>query len=75
VSMKKLILIRHSLSQIDDLFNNPNRKIFGDETTNQAKERFKLAVKKVVNQYPDKTIAIVTHRTVMSLFTSKLVDG
>ena len=58
-------------------FERPAMLVFGNETANQALERFRLAVDTVLSSYEGKTIAIVAHGTVISLFVSWLTgcDG
>lgn len=53
-------------------FEKPNTLVFGDETANDCHTRFNRAVRSVLNDYGDKTIAIVAHGTVISLFVSRL---
>ncbi len=48
-------------------FANPDKLIWGQETANQALQRFDQAVKDVLRQYPQ-PFAIVTHASVLSLF-------
>lgn len=49
-------------------FNNPDTLVFGNETANQAFERFNTAVHRLIADYPEDTLAIVTHGTVLTLF-------
>lgn len=62
---------------IRELFERPDELIFGDETATQALERFKGSVEMLMDLYAGKQMAIVSHGTVISLFTSWLtgVDG
>jgi broad specificity phosphatase PhoE len=64
-------------ASIHELFHKPAELVFGHETANQAHDRFYRAVHSVLNRYRDKTVVIVTHGTVISLFVSRLtgVDG
>ena len=52
-------------------FARPDDLIFGNETANQARLRFRRAVETVVETHPHKTIAIATHGTVISLFVAE----
>lgn len=53
-------------------FQNPDELVFGQETANQAYARFYRAVHAVLNEHKNKTVVIVTHGTVISLFVSRL---
>ena len=57
---------------VREFFDRPDTLVYGNETANQCHERFDRAVRSVLNLYVDKTIAIVSHGTVISLFTSRL---
>ena len=50
------------------LFDKPDMVVHGEETANAAYDRFGAAVDEVIAQYPEQTVAISTHGTVMSLF-------
>lgn len=50
------------------LFNRPNELVFGNETAVQAKMRFETAVRQQLENYPQDTLIIVTHGTVLTLF-------
>ena len=56
---------------IREFFENPNVLVFGSETANQCHIRFHRAVSSVLNNHGSKTIVIVTHGTVLSLFVSR----
>ena len=62
---------------VQEFFNKPNELIFGNETANDAFARFRQAVDIVLNSYHDKTIVLVAHGTVISLYVSWLTgcDG
>jgi len=64
-------------SLVQELFKKPDDLIFGNETATQALERFKTSVELMMSLYEGKRMAIVSHGTVISLFTSWLtgVDG
>ena len=53
-------------------FEGPETLVFGNETADECHRRFDQAVKSVLNHYGDKTIVIVAHGTVISLFVSRL---
>ena len=52
------------------LFARPDEAIFGDESADQAYERFRAAVTGVLDQHLDENVAIVTHGTVLTLFVA-----
>ncbi|MCB9422840.1 MAG: histidine phosphatase family protein [Ardenticatenaceae bacterium] len=49
-------------------FDNPDTLVFGNETANQTFARFDTAVRHLLAVYPNDTLAIVTHGTVLTLF-------
>jgi broad specificity phosphatase PhoE len=53
-------------------FEKPDRLIFGSETADQCHARFQRAVHSILDQNLDKTVVIVAHGTVISLFVSRL---
>ncbi|MDP6039715.1 MAG: histidine phosphatase family protein [Candidatus Latescibacteria bacterium] len=55
---------------VQTFFNRPNDLIFGSETANQARDRFARAVENAVQKYPQQTIAIAAHGTVISLLVA-----
>ena len=54
------------------LFSRPTELVFGEETAQQALERFTGAVETVLATYHRENMAIVTHGTVLSLYVSQL---
>ena len=60
-------------ASVAQFFNLPNLLTFGHETADQAHHRFSQAVMGIIEKYPDKNIALVTHGTVLTLFVSRLV--
>jgi broad specificity phosphatase PhoE len=62
-------------SSIRDFFQKPNELVFGRETANQAYARFYRAIHFILNQHRNKTVIIVTHGTVISLFISRLTGS
>jgi broad specificity phosphatase PhoE len=59
------------MHNISKLFENPNKRIFGEESANQANKRFTSAMRSIEMEYPDKTICIVSHGVVISLYASQ----
>ena len=54
-------------------FAAPDTQVFGEETANQAHARFAAAVESVLAAYPDQTVVIVAHGTVISLWLAHAV--
>lgn len=54
--------------QIARLLTEPDTLLFGEETGNQAQERFAHAVAQLLQQYPNDTLALVSHGTILTLF-------
>jgi broad specificity phosphatase PhoE len=54
--------------KIREFFENPARCVFGLESAQQALNRFSVAVKSIMADYPDQNVGLVTHGTVMSLY-------
>ncbi len=57
---------------IREFFQKPKILVFGEETANQCYARFSRAVNSILNDHVNKTVAIVAHGTVISLFVSRL---
>ena len=57
---------------INEFFERPDTLIFGNETADQAHERFSRAVKSILSANNNSKIAIVAHGTVISLFVARL---
>ncbi len=53
------------------LFAEPDQLVFGSETADQASARFTGALTAVLDRYPDQSIAVVTHATVLTLFAAR----
>jgi len=58
-----------------EFFQKPGELVFGRETANQAYARFYQALHGILNEYRNKTVAVVTHGTVISLFVSRLTGS
>jgi broad specificity phosphatase PhoE len=52
-------------------FTRPDELVFGEETAGQAGARFDTAVRNVLASHPGKTVAIVSHGTVITLFVAR----
>lgn len=55
---------------IQRLFAHPDDLVYGCETADQARRRFAAAVDGVLDCYPDVSLAVVTHGTVLSLYAA-----
>ena len=55
-----------------EFFEKPDTLVFGSETANGCHARFQQTVNSILNQNLDKTVVIVAHGTVISLFVSRL---
>ena len=58
-------------SNIRAFFLQPDKLSYGQETANQAHDRFSAAVDNVMLTYPDKTVVVVCHGTVITLYISR----
>lgn len=52
----------------------PDKLLFGEESFTDARERFALQVDKLLQQYPDETLAIATHGTILSLYLAQFSE-
>lgn len=59
-------------TSIRDFFQRPDELVFGKETAHQAHTRFYRTVHLILTEHRNKTVIIVTHGTVISLFVSRL---
>ena len=57
---------------VREFFEESGRLIFGSETADACHLRFQQAVHSILDQNLDKTVVIVAHGTVISLFVSRL---
>lgn len=62
-------------ASIREFFQKPNELVFGRETANQAYTRVYRAIHSILNEHTNKTVVIVTHGTVISLFVSRLTGS
>lgn len=51
-------------------FSRPGELIFGEETAQQALQRFQAAIESILAAQPSGDLAVVTHGTVMTLFVA-----
>jgi len=62
-------------TSIRNLFREPDRLVFGNETADQAHARFYQAIHSILNEHAGKTVVVVAHGTVISLFVSRLTGS
>lgn len=55
---------------IKNFFTSPDKRVFGQETANQALKRFSMSIRQVL-QSINKNVIIVAHGTVITLFVSQ----
>lgn len=60
---------------IREFFQKPDELVFGRETADQAYKRFYRTVHSILKENRNKTVVIVTHGTVISLFVSRLTGS
>jgi broad specificity phosphatase PhoE len=58
-------------ASIARFYDQPTQLVFGRETAEQSYQRFAGGVADVIQQYPEDTIAIIAHGTVISLFVAR----
>ena len=56
---------------VREFFARPDELVFGEETAEQAFQRFQSAIDSILNTFTDKTIVVVAHGTVISLYVSR----
>ena len=59
-------------ARVSEFFSRPDELVLGEETANQATARFTNAVDAVLERNPERTVAIVCHGTVISLYAASL---
>ncbi|MBA2707010.1 MAG: histidine phosphatase family protein [Gemmatimonadaceae bacterium] len=59
------------ISMVELLFRRPGELVLGNETADEAYERFAAAVREILAGDPDATPALVTHGTVLALFLAR----
>ena len=53
-------------------FSQPDEVVLGEESAQQATDRFSAAVDDVLEKHPERNVAIVCHGTVISLYVAKI---
>lgn len=54
----------------EGLFARPNELVYGEETADQARERFGVVIRAALEDHQKANIAVVAHGTVISLFVA-----
>ena len=62
-------------ASIREFFQKPDELVFGSETANQTYTRFYRAVHSILKEHRKKSVVIVTHGTVISLFVARLTGS
>jgi len=67
-------LSKHEFEEVvREFFEKPGTLVFGNETADQAYERFSRVVNCILYENDTSSIVIVAHGTVISLFVSRLI--
>ena len=68
---------REFKAAVGEMFARPGELVYGEETADQARERFDTAIRAALAEYPEGNFAVAAHGTVISLFVSAVagVDG
>lgn len=56
---------------VKDIFDQPSAVVFGEESADACYARYAAAVDTVLDTFPDETLAVVSHGTVMALFMGR----
>ena len=56
-------------------FTEPEKQVLGEETAVQATTRFGRAVSALIDRFPQETLILVSHGTVISLFYQSIIDA
>ena len=62
-------------ASVYEFFQKPRELVFGKETADQAHARFYRGVHSLLRAHTNKTVVIVSHGTVISLFVSRLTGS
>lgn len=61
-------------ASIHALLTRPDALVYGEETGDAARERFRHAIHGILKRHPEQTVAAVTHGTVLSLFLAQTLQ-
>lgn len=62
-------------ASVQEFFQRPDELVFGTETADQAHTRFYKAIHSILTEHKNKTVVVVAHGTVISLFVSRLTGS
>ena len=57
------------------LYAKPAEVVFGDESADRARARFKAALDGLLVEHPDENVVVITHGTVMTLFIQHITPS
>ena len=60
--------------RVAEFFAKPSQKVFGAKSADEAHDRFAHAINGVIEKHGNRTIIVVAHGTVISLFVSRLAN-
>lgn len=69
--VKSIGSVQDFQAQVIRLFEHPGELVLGNETADEAHQRFSAALAAVLERKPKGNLAIVSHGTVMALFVSR----
>lgn len=58
---------------VREFFTRPDELVFGNETADEAYQRFQTAIDSILSKFPNQTIVVVAHGTVISLYVSRYI--
>ena len=60
------------LRRVRRFFDEPDARVLGEETANEAHARFRTAIDEILDRHAGRDVAVATHGTVTALFLSRL---
>ena len=64
---------KHFETKVASFFDQPDLVIFGEESADQAYQRFSTALINLIKKYPYQTLMVVSHGTVISLWVARKI--
>jgi len=61
-------------NRVAEFFAKPDQKVFGAESADEAHDRFAHAIRAALKKHGERTMIVVAHGTVISLFVSRLAN-
>jgi broad specificity phosphatase PhoE len=62
---------RQFQAKVAGVFEHPRKRVFGNESADEAHSRFAQAIANVLGKHCDRNLAVVSHGTVMALFVAR----